>query len=64
MTEQILTNGNGLKAGEWIEVRDNENEEWKPRRFIGFWRKVFYVEENEFEHIAKGYAQAKPFDEE
>lgn len=38
----LLENGDGLKPGDWIMVRNNEGEEWAKRQFAFFHNGWFY----------------------
>lgn len=38
----LLMNGNGLKPGDEIMVRDNEGEDWVKRQFVRYFNGLFY----------------------
>lgn len=40
----LLKNGDGLKPGDWIMVRDNEVSDWAKRRFLFYYDGMFYCE--------------------
>lgn len=42
----LLQNGDGLKPGDWIMVRNKECEEWRKRRFMCFRRGMFITSDN------------------
>lgn len=39
----LLENGDGLKPGDWIMVRDSDKEKWVKRIFICFFEEVFWT---------------------
>lgn len=39
---QFLKNGDGLKPGDWIMVRDEDDQIWKKERFLSFANGSFY----------------------
>ncbi len=41
---QLLKNGDGLKPGDRIMVRDNEDSAWVNRRFLFYYDGIFYCE--------------------
>lgn len=38
----LLENGDNLKTGKWILVRDHSDEKWKNRQFAFYYNKHFY----------------------
>ena len=39
----LLENGNGLKPGDWVMVRDNEDGVWENRQFLAYFDGWFYA---------------------
>ena len=39
----LLKNGDGLKPGDWIMVRDNEDGVWENRQFLAYFDGWFYA---------------------
>lgn len=39
----LLENGDGLKPGDWIMVRNARDEDWESRRFICYYDNVFWT---------------------
>lgn len=42
----LLENGDGLKSGDWIMVRDNEDCNWYKRQFMCYFNHRFYCVNN------------------
>lgn len=42
----LLENGNGLKPGDWIMVRNYVNDDWKKRQFMCYFNGCFFVTTN------------------
>lgn len=40
----LLENGDGLKPGDWIMVRDCDREKWRKRQFLFYYNGIFYCE--------------------
>lgn len=41
--QPLLKNGDGLKPGDWIMVRDNEDGAWENRQFLAYFDGWFYA---------------------
>lgn len=50
---KLLKNGDGLKPGDWIMVRDRESDEWRKKQFVFCHNGWFYclLEGNNFAQI-------------
>lgn len=60
----LLENGDGLKPGDWIMVRDNDRDNWNKRRFACYRNYWFYVVKEGSQFYATGttivgYVQAR-----
>lgn len=58
----LLKNGDGLKPGDWIMVRDNDKDDWEKKVFIGYLKGYFYCASELFgalEADAASYSQAR-----
>lgn len=44
----LLKNGNDLKPGDWIMVRDKDSEPWLKRRFLVYHNGLFYCVDGGF----------------
>lgn len=53
----LLENGDGLKPGDWIMVRDNGT--WSKRRFIGYFEGRFYAKHPLYINAAASWEQAR-----
>ena len=40
--QQLLKNGDGLKPGDWIMVRDGDGVSWRKRQFMCYFNNRFY----------------------
>ena len=45
--QQLLKNGDGLKPGDWIMVRNEDGSRWFKRRFMCYHNGAFYVTESD-----------------
>lgn len=58
----LLENGDDLKPGDWIMVRDNDKDDWEKKVFIGYLKGYFYCASELFgalEADAASYSQAR-----
>lgn len=58
----LLEDGDGLKPGDWIMVRDNDKDDWEKKVFIGYLKGYFYCASELFgalEADAESYSQAR-----
>lgn len=55
----LLENGDGLKSGDWIMVREVNNTGWRKGRFVGYLNCRFYIEDEAIADIANGWKQAR-----
>ena len=55
----LLENGDGLKPGDWIMVRDSETCNWKKRQFIGYFEGKFYTKYPFDDYTAECWQQAR-----
>lgn len=53
----LLENGDGLKPGDWIMVRDTDI--WRKRQFIGYFDGQFYAKNPLYNNSAAGWPQAR-----
>lgn len=42
----LLKNGDGLKPGDWIMVRDSYAAPWRKRKFLCYFKGVFYASDD------------------
>lgn len=58
----LLEDGDELKPGDWIMVRDNDKDDWEKKVFIGYLKGYFYCASELFgalEADAASYSQAR-----
>lgn len=55
----LLENGDGLKPGDWIMVRDGDDKPWVKMQFIGYFNDLFFAKEEKEVWFSVGWKQAR-----
>lgn len=50
----LLNNGDGLKPGDWIMVRNHESSLWNKRQFLCFCEHLFVAADDDYSPIVGG----------
>ena len=50
----LLKNGNDLKPGDWIMVRNHESDLWNKRQFLCFYEHLFIAADDDYSPSAGG----------